>query len=163
GLNARDRIHRPLRRVHAIENSQAAEALRRVDDHQLRGRRSHVVSDDGRARQTQPIEKLQHPPSLARHVDMHDGRSLGIAVTDEVRNDYAIPGADQERRDARPEVTGGWKAVQQKKREAFPFVFETHGDVTDLDAVGQTALRLGGPERSKYIDVIANEPVRATG
>src|SRR5262249_5488437 len=108
-----------------------------IDDHQLRGRRSHIVCDDDRAREAQSIEELEHPPSLARHVDTLAGWSLGIAITHEVRNDYAISGADQPRRDARPEMTGGWKAVQEKKRGALPFVFEIHADVIDLNAFRQ--------------------------
>jgi len=136
GLNARDRVHGPLGSVHAIENGETADALRRIGDHQLRGRRSYVVSNDDRARHTQSIEELEHPSRLARHVDTQAGGSRGVTVTDEIRYEDAIPGAHELRRDVRPQAARRWKSVQQKKRGAFAVLFEAHADVADLNRVG---------------------------
>jgi hypothetical protein len=49
-LDAGDRLHRPLARVHAVEHGEAADALRRAGQHDLSGGRAHVVSDHRCAR-----------------------------------------------------------------------------------------------------------------
>jgi hypothetical protein len=102
------------------------------------------VSNDDRARHTQSVEELQHPSRLARHVDTQAGWSLGVTITDEIRNEDAIPGAHELRRDVRPEAARRWKAVQQKKWRAFASIVEAHADVADLNRGGQAGTFVEG-------------------
>src|SRR5579863_8947199 len=136
GLDPGNGAHCPLTCVDTVEHGEATDTPGLTDNHELSGGGPHVVGDYGYARQSQLTQELQHPSSLAGHVDTRAGRRLGFAVTDEIRDEHAKTCLDEQRADARPQTPGRGKPVQQKKRETLPVVFQTDSGGTDLDGGG---------------------------
>src|SRR5579864_8134485 len=87
GLDAGNGAHGPFTPVDTVEHSEATDSPGFMDDHELRGSGPDVVRDESNARHTQPTKELQHPSSLAGHVDTRTGWRLGFAVTEEIRDE----------------------------------------------------------------------------
>jgi len=128
--------HCPLTRVDTVEHSEATDTPGFVDDHELRGRRPHVVGNDGYVLHSQLTKELQHPSSLASHVDTRAGWRLGFAVTDEIWDEHAKTGVYEHRAHVGPQTPSSRKTMQQKKRETLTVVFQTDSSCTDLDGAG---------------------------